>query len=74
MVAGMDSPCGPGAPCRAKLEAMEMTHQRALQKLIEKHEREIRELEEQKDRQLQEEIQSAAKGRVLLCQKSSSLE
>lgn len=74
MVAGMNSPCGPGAPCRAKLEAMEMAHQRALQKLIEKHEREIRVLEEQKDRLMQEEIQSAAKGRVLLCQRCSSLE
>lgn len=59
----MDSPCGPGAPCRAKLEAMEMAYQRALQELIEKHEREIRELEEQKARLVQEEIQSAAKGK-----------
>lgn len=63
MVAGMDTPCGPGAPCRARLEAMEMAHQRALQELMEKHEREMRELEEQKDRLMQEEIQSAAKGK-----------
>lgn len=60
----MDSPCGPGAPCRAQLEAMEMAHQRALRELRERHEREIRELEEQKDRLMQEEIQSAAKGKV----------
>lgn len=61
----LDSPCGPGAPCRAKLEAMEVAHQRALQELQEKHEREIRELEDQKGRLIQEEIQSAAKGKVL---------
>lgn len=72
MVAGLDSPCGPGAPCRDKLEAMEMAHQRALQELMEKHKREIRELEEQKDRLMQEEIQSAAKGKVLLYQRRSS--
>lgn len=64
----MDSLCGPGAPCRAQLEAMEMAHQRALQELMEKHEREIRELGEQKDRLMQEEIQSAAKGKVRLYQ------
>lgn len=58
----MDSPCGPGAPCRTKLEAMEMVHQKALQELQEKHAREIRVLEEQKDRMLQEEIQTAARG------------
>lgn len=68
----MDSPCGPGAPCRAKLEAMKMAHQRALQELMEKHEREIRELARHKDRLMQEEIQSAAKGKVLLYQKRSS--
>lgn len=71
----MGSPCGPGAPCQAKLEAMEMAHQKALQEVMEKHEREIRELEEQKHRLMQEEIQSAAKGNVLLYQRrSSSLE
>lgn len=59
----MDIPCGSGAPCRAKLEAMEVAHQKALQELQETHAREIRELEEQKDKLLQEEIQSAAKGK-----------
>ncbi|TNM86042.1 hypothetical protein fugu_008313 [Takifugu bimaculatus] len=48
MVTMMDSPCGPGAPCRAKLEAMEIAHRRALQELQEEHERELRELEEEK--------------------------
>lgn len=60
----IESPCGPGAPCRAKLEAMEVTHQKELLELQEKHMREMRELEEQKDRQLQEEIQAAAKGKA----------
>nr|XP_046267802.1 myosin phosphatase Rho-interacting protein-like [Scatophagus argus] len=55
------SPCGPAAPCRAKLEAMEAAHQKALQELQEKHAREIRELEEQRDRMLQKESQAAAK-------------
>lgn len=62
MVIGVDSPCGPGAPCRARLEAMEIAHQKALQELQEKHAREMRELEEQRDRMLQEESQTAAKG------------
>ncbi|XP_042337681.1 myosin phosphatase Rho-interacting protein-like, partial [Plectropomus leopardus] len=57
----VDSPCGPGAPCRAKLEATEVAHRKALQQLQEKHAREIRELEEQRDRMLQEESQAAAK-------------
>ncbi|XP_071329363.1 TRIO and F-actin-binding protein-like isoform X2 [Trachinotus anak] len=56
----MDSPCGPGAPCRARLEAMEVAHRKALQELQEKHEREIRELQEQRDKMLQEESQAAA--------------
>ncbi|KAJ4944906.1 hypothetical protein JOQ06_013445 [Pogonophryne albipinna] len=56
-----DSPCGPGAPCRARLEAMEATHQKTLQELQEKHAREIKELEEQRDRMLQEESQAAAR-------------
>lgn len=60
----VDSPCGPGAPCRAKLEAMEVAHQKALQELQEKHTREIRELEEQKDRMLEDEMQTAAKGKA----------
>ncbi|XP_034754655.1 TRIO and F-actin-binding protein-like isoform X2 [Etheostoma cragini] len=57
----VDSPCGPGAPCRAMLEAMEVAHRKTLQELQEKHVREIRELEEQRDRMLQEESQTAAK-------------
>ncbi|XP_039667999.1 myosin phosphatase Rho-interacting protein-like isoform X2 [Perca fluviatilis] len=57
----VDSPCGPGAPCRARLEAMEVAHWKTLQELQEKHVREIRELEEQRDRMLQEESQTAAK-------------
>lgn len=63
-VAGIevDSPCGPGAPCRARLEAMEAAHQKALQELQEKHAREIRELEGERDRMLQEESQAASKG------------
>ncbi|XP_022614339.1 myosin phosphatase Rho-interacting protein-like isoform X3 [Seriola dumerili] len=56
----LDSPCGPGAPCRARLEAMEVAHRKALQELQEKHEREIRQLEEQRDKMLQEESQAAA--------------
>lgn len=58
----VDSPCGPGAPCRARLEAMEAAHRKTLQELQEKHVREIRELEEQRDRMLQEESQAAAEG------------
>ncbi|XP_040001017.1 TRIO and F-actin-binding protein-like [Xiphias gladius] len=57
----VDSPCGPGAPCKARLEAMEAAHRKAQQELQEKHEREIRELEEQRDKVLQEESQAAAK-------------
>ncbi|KAK5926560.1 hypothetical protein CgunFtcFv8_022121 [Champsocephalus gunnari] len=56
-----DSPCGPGAPCRARLEAMEAAHQKTLQELQEKHAREIKELEGQRDRMLQEESQAAAR-------------
>uniref|UniRef100_UPI0037E9BB82 TRIO and F-actin-binding protein-like isoform X2 n=1 Tax=Semicossyphus pulcher TaxID=241346 RepID=UPI0037E9BB82 len=56
----VDSPCGPRAPCRAKLEAMEVAHLKALQELQEKHAKEIRELEEQRDRMLKEESQAAA--------------
>lgn len=59
----VDSPCGPGAPCRARLEAMEVAHWKALQEMQEKHAREIRELEEQRDKMLQEESQAAAQGK-----------
>ncbi|KAF7665082.1 hypothetical protein LDENG_00154600 [Lucifuga dentata] len=55
----MDSPCGPEAPCRARLEAMEAAHRKKLQELQEKHTREIRELERERDRMLQS--QAAAK-------------
>ncbi|KAM4750108.1 myosin phosphatase Rho-interacting protein-like [Anableps anableps] len=57
----VDSPCGPGAPCRAKLKAMEEAHQKALQDLQEKHAREKKALHEERDRKLQEESQMAAK-------------
>ncbi|KAG8014853.1 TRIO and F-actin-binding protein [Nibea albiflora] len=57
----VDSPCGPGAPCRARLEAMEVAHRKALQELQEKHAREVRELEERRDRMLKDESQTAAK-------------
>ncbi|KAK2816926.1 hypothetical protein Q5P01_025117 [Channa striata] len=57
----VDSPCGPGAPCRVTLEAMEAAHQKALQELQERHEREIRELEEERDRMLQDKSEAAAK-------------
>ncbi|KAG7238439.1 hypothetical protein INR49_030946 [Caranx melampygus] len=57
----VDSPCGPGAPCRAKLEAMEVAHRKALQQLQEEHKMEIKHLEEQRDKMLQEESQAAAK-------------
>lgn len=60
----LESPCGPRAPCRARLEAMEVAHQKELRELQEKHARELRELEEQKDRLLQGEIQTAAKGKA----------
>lgn len=59
----VDSPCGPGAPCRARLEAMEFSHRKTLQELQENHAREVRELEEERDRMLQEESQAAAKGK-----------
>ncbi|KAM7394140.1 hypothetical protein PAMP_020959 [Pampus punctatissimus] len=55
------SPCGPGAPCRARLEAMEVTHRKALQELQDKHAREIKELEGERDKVLKEESQAAAK-------------
>lgn len=58
----VESPCGTGAPCRARLEAMEVAHRKALQELQEKHAKEIKKLEEEKDRMLQEESQAAAKG------------
>ncbi|XP_034387528.1 TRIO and F-actin-binding protein-like [Cyclopterus lumpus] len=57
----VDSPCGPGAPCRAWLDAMEAAHRKALQELQETHTREIGELEERWDRMLREESQAAAK-------------
>lgn len=72
----IDSPCGPGAPCRTKLEAMEVAHQKALQDLQQKHAQEIRELEEQKDNKLHEEIQTAAKGnrKYLVSRNEGSME
>lgn len=72
----MESPCGPGAPCRTKLEAMEVAHQKALQELQEKHTREIRELEELKDKKLHEEIQTAATGnrKYLMSRNEGSVE
>ncbi|KAG7486158.1 hypothetical protein JOB18_026176 [Solea senegalensis] len=57
----VESPCGPRAPCRATLEAMEVAHQKALQELQEKHKREIMELEKQRDKMLLEEREAAAK-------------
>ncbi|XP_069024051.1 myosin phosphatase Rho-interacting protein-like isoform X1 [Embiotoca jacksoni] len=57
----VDSPCGPRAPCRARLEAMEAAHRKALQELQDKHAREMKELEEERDKTLQEESQAAAK-------------
>ncbi|KAM9857258.1 TRIO and F-actin-binding protein-like [Aulostomus maculatus] len=57
----VDSPCGPAAPCRARLEAMEVAHQKEMQELQEKHAREIKELEGERDRVLKEESQAAAK-------------
>ncbi|KAM7010164.1 TRIO and F-actin-binding protein-like [Tautogolabrus adspersus] len=53
--------CGPGAPCRARIEAMEIAHRKALQELHEKHAKDIWELEEQRDRMLQDERQAASK-------------
>uniref|UniRef100_A0A1A8N0D1 PH domain-containing protein n=1 Tax=Nothobranchius pienaari TaxID=704102 RepID=A0A1A8N0D1_9TELE len=57
----VESPCGPGAPCRAKLQAMEVAHQKTLHELQEKHVREKKELEEQRDQMLQERSQAACK-------------
>ncbi|CAL8273561.1 unnamed protein product [Gadus morhua 'NCC'] len=50
----VDSPCGPGAPCRATIQALVAAHRTALQELQEKHGREIRDLGAQLDRLLQE--------------------
>ncbi|XP_057698509.1 TRIO and F-actin-binding protein-like [Corythoichthys intestinalis] len=61
MVIKVDSPCGPGAPCEARLEAMESAHRKEVQELREKHEREISELKGQRDRMLEEERQASAK-------------
>ncbi|XP_068583694.1 TRIO and F-actin-binding protein-like [Cebidichthys violaceus] len=62
----VDSPCGPGAPCRARLEVMEVAHRKALLELQEMHAREIGELQEQRDRMLQEESRAAAEAVELL--------
>ncbi|XP_053275328.1 myosin phosphatase Rho-interacting protein [Pleuronectes platessa] len=62
----VDSPCGPGAPCRARLEAMEIAHRKALQELQEKHRMEMMELEQQRDKMLQEESQATAKAMEVL--------
>ncbi|XP_067115359.1 TRIO and F-actin-binding protein-like [Osmerus mordax] len=56
----VDSPCGPGAPCRARLKATEEAHRQSLRELQERHAREIRELERERDRLLQEESQATA--------------
>nr|XP_057941936.1 myosin phosphatase Rho-interacting protein-like [Doryrhamphus excisus] len=61
MAIKVDSPCGPTAPCRAMLEAMEAAHQKELQELQEKHEKEISELERQRQRMLEEERQASTK-------------
>lgn len=58
----VDSPCGPGAPCKARIEAMVAAHRTALQELQDKHGREIRELEAHRDRLLQEESQGSSRG------------
>lgn len=58
----VDSPCGPRAPCRAKLEALVVAHRKALQELQEKHALEKKELEEERDQLLQERSEAAAKG------------
>lgn len=60
----VDSPCGPGAPCKARLEAMEVAHRKALQELQEKHKMEIRELQEERDMMLQDKSQAASKGTI----------
>ncbi|XP_061130645.1 TRIO and F-actin-binding protein-like isoform X2 [Syngnathus typhle] len=57
----VDSPCGPGAPCVARLEAMEASHRKELRELQEKHEKEIGELEGRKNKTLEEERQASAK-------------
>ncbi|XP_062281661.1 TRIO and F-actin-binding protein-like [Scomber scombrus] len=57
----VDSPCSPGSPCRARLEAMEVAYRKEMQELQEKHTQEIRELEGKRDKMLQEESQAAAK-------------
>ncbi|XP_061685130.1 TRIO and F-actin-binding protein-like isoform X3 [Syngnathoides biaculeatus] len=56
-----DSPCGPGAPRRARLEAMEAAHRKEVLELRERHEREISRLEGQRDEMLEEERRSFAK-------------
>ncbi|XP_061572697.1 TRIO and F-actin-binding protein-like isoform X2 [Cololabis saira] len=70
----VDSPCGPGAPCRTRLEAMEVSHRRELQELQEKHAREIRELLEEKDRRVQEEGEATAKVEALRAAHREELE
>ncbi|XP_077460900.1 uncharacterized protein LOC144077210 [Stigmatopora argus] len=66
MVIKVESPCGPGAPCEAQLEAMEAAHQKEVQELKEKHEREISELEEHRSRMLEEQRQASAKAMEIL--------
>lgn len=61
----VDSLCSPGAPCRARLEAMEAAHQKEMHDLQEKHAQEVRELEGRRDKMLQEESQAAAKGKII---------
>ncbi|XP_061535969.1 TRIO and F-actin-binding protein-like [Phycodurus eques] len=61
MAIKVDSPCGPGAPCGARLEAVEAAHRKEVLELREKHEREISESEGQRDRMLEEERQSSAR-------------
>ncbi|XP_077380470.1 TRIO and F-actin-binding protein-like [Festucalex cinctus] len=61
MVIKVDSPCGPGAPCGARLEAMEAAHRKEVREVQEKHEREIGQLEAQRDRMLEEERHASAK-------------
>ena len=58
----VDSPCGPGAPCRARIQALVAAHRTALQELQEKHRRETRDLEAQRDRLLQEGGHGSARG------------
>ena len=59
----VDSPCGPGAPCRATIQALVAAHRTALQELQEQHGREIRDLGAQLDRLLQEGSHRSARGR-----------